>query len=274
MVSSSFSLLLYCCDFALGTNAHDYVATGGFSDISAVAYNTTFNNLPFRACWDDSVVEIRTVEVDPVPRVYCGEEDVPRASASSRTGRSVETSEGDAAGNKSSQRSNKTAVHDVSDGIQCPPSLSCPSHSPAAASGPRAHVRSSSAGLPREDNSGPHASGQTGEGRRSVDGETGRTWRAAPGGSDFEEVIYWRVKLPWPLQDRDFVYARRFRLYAEKRAIVAVQQATESVYCPESPQAVRVDRYNSTVVLFADNPEKDLEKKGVAYVVYHFDASK
>ncbi|PHJ25803.1 start domain protein, partial [Cystoisospora suis] len=255
-----------------GTNVHDYVATGGFSDISAVAYNTTFNNLPFRACWDDSVVEIRTVEVDRIPRVSSSNDEcltLPPSSAGE--GERVQTFKNDAVTKTSPERVRSTKEHDAGDVPRCPPSLSCMSHSTPETPAPRPST-ASPGNLSRGDKKGGDEDEK--QERHPVNVQPGETREGAPDESDVEEVIYWRVKLPWPLQDRDFVYARRFRLYPEKRAIVSVQQATESPYCPEFPQAVRVDKYNSTVVLFADNAEKDLQKKGVVYVVYHFDASK
>ncbi|KFH12877.1 START domain protein [Toxoplasma gondii VAND] len=201
-----------------GTNVHDYFATGEFSDISASAYNTTFSHLPFRASWDDSVVEIRVLEVNAVEH---GSSTVPVVGRHDNTP-SDEANYVRVRGRRDTTAKKEAENTEADDGVG--------------------------------SQKNPEAS------RSDSD-------------DDVEEIIYWRVKLPWPLIDRDFVYARRFRMYPESHAIVSVQQATESPQCPEGPQAVRVESYNSTVVLFADNNENDINKKGVSYVFYHFDAS-
>ncbi|KEP67722.1 UNVERIFIED_CONTAM: hypothetical protein HHA_228130 [Hammondia hammondi] len=201
-----------------GTNVHDYFATGEFSDISASAYNTTFSHLPFRASWDDSVVEIRVLEVNPVDH---GSSTVPSVG------------------------SHDNAPSDEANDVR---------------------VRG-------ERDTNAKKEGEDTEADNRVRSQKNAEASRSGSDDDVEEIIYWRVKLPWPLIDRDFVYARRFRMYPESHAIVSVQQATESPQCPEGPQAVRVESYNSTVVLFADNSENDINKKGVSYVVYHFDAS-
>ncbi|PFH34993.1 hypothetical protein BESB_058800 [Besnoitia besnoiti] len=210
-----------------GTNVYDYVAKGEFADISASAYNTTFNYLPFRATWDDSVVEIRILEVNPC------------ASDCSNT-----TRPGGARG--------PTARHEP---------WASPKGEGARNDSKHRTCRGEGESTSHSDSRHPVASSVSSSGSGTQD-------------RNVEEIIYWRVKLPWPLVDRDFVYARRFRVYPDSGAIVSVQQATVSGQCPEGPHAVRVESYNSTVVLFANNQENDLKRRGVSYVIYHFDASK
>ncbi|CBZ54096.1 cDNA FLJ30053 fis, clone ADRGL1000144, highly similar to StAR-related lipid transfer protein 7, related [Neospora caninum Liverpool] len=203
-----------------GTNVHDYCMTGEFSDISASAYNTTFSHLPFRASWDESVVEIRVLEANPV-------EHVSRAVLP--------------VGSRGGEPSDE--AQDV-------------------------RVRGAKGNTARKEGTGTER-----EQSSPSQSNAGISRSSSGTDDDVEEIIYWRVKLPWPLVDRDFVYARRFRTYPESHAIVSVQQATESPDCPPGPQAVRVESYNSTVVLFADNDERDINQKGVSFVLYHFDAS-
>ncbi|CEM02126.1 unnamed protein product [Vitrella brassicaformis CCMP3155] len=91
---------------------------------------------------------------------------------------------------------------------------------------------------------------------------------------DVEETIYWRFKLPWPLQDRDFVYARRFRRYHCQDgddALVSVSQAVTREDCPEIGGVVRIRTFKSHLVLFTRHKSGSIDQPGMDYVMYHFD---
>ncbi|KAL8430649.1 hypothetical protein Efla_005134 [Eimeria flavescens] len=87
----------------------------------------------------------------------------------------------------------------------------------------------------------------------------------AVGGPEFEEVMYWRVSLPWPAQDRDFVFARRLRGYRlaaasssssssnNLYALVCGQLHVAAPAIPETKDAVRVSVYEAAVIAFPSN---------------------
>lgn len=84
------------------------------------------------------------------------------------------------------------------------------------------------------------------------------------GGPEYEELIYWRVGLPWPAKDRDFVFARRLRGYKTTtsnsssnrlHALVCGQLQAESAEAPPSDEAVRVEAFEAAIVAFPDNAE-------------------
>uniref|UniRef100_A0A0G4HQ42 START domain-containing protein n=1 Tax=Chromera velia CCMP2878 TaxID=1169474 RepID=A0A0G4HQ42_9ALVE len=100
-----------------------------------------------------------------------------------------------------------------------------------------------------------------------------------------EDLVYYRMKLPWPLKDRDFVYARRLLSVPpsssgnpgkdeDQSAAPAMVSMQKSIQHPEKPEiddCLRILHYRSNMVLFATNEEKRLDKPGMAYVFYHFD---
>ncbi|CDJ45389.1 hypothetical protein, conserved [Eimeria tenella] len=88
------------------------------------------------------------------------------------------------------------------------------------------------------------------------------------GGPEYEELIYWRVGLPWPAKDRDFVFARRLRGYriassssssssssSRVHALVCGQLQAESDAAPPVSDAVRVTTFEAAIVAFPDNEE-------------------
>ncbi|OEH74571.1 hypothetical protein cyc_07319 [Cyclospora cayetanensis] len=134
------------------------------------------------------------------------------------------------------------------------------------------------------------------------------------GGSEYEEIIYWRVGLPWPAQDRDFVFARRLRGYKSRKsdgrsnhvhALVCGQVQAEVPEMPPVRDAVRVHTFEAAFIAFPSNDivaapldgEESLsggagserhapltdgmgapsggnpEKAGVIYVAFHYDKS-
>ncbi|KAL8438224.1 hypothetical protein ACSSS7_000313 [Eimeria intestinalis] len=129
-------------------------------------------------------------------------------------------------------------------------------------------------------------------------------------GPEYEEIIYWRVGLPWPAQDRDFVFARRLRAYRRSSsssssssrrrgdvyALVCGQLQVDLPELPETKEAVRVAFFEAAVVAFPDDQTGDKkgdtkgdtrgdtsdeaflggdpQKTGVTYIALHYDRSK
>ncbi|KAL8272772.1 hypothetical protein Esti_003322 [Eimeria stiedai] len=107
----------------------------------------------------------------------------------------------------------------------------------------------------------------------------------AAGGPEYEELIYWRVGLPWPAQDRDFVFARRLRAYKRSSssgssssgssssgssssgssssrdvyALVCGQLQLDIPEMPETKDAVRITFFEAAVVAFPENVGGDGE---------------
>lgn len=105
----------------------------------------------------------------------------------------------------------------------------------------------------------------------------------AVGGVEFEETVYWRMAFPWPVKDRDFVFARRLRAYGDRAstqlnsgvyALVFGQKSTQHEARPETEDAIRIQEYEAAVVAFPSNEERNPRRAGVKYVAFHYDRSK
>ncbi|XP_076866402.1 phosphatidylcholine transfer protein [Brachyhypopomus gauderio] len=68
---------------------------------------------------------------------------------------------------------------------------------------------------------------------------------------DGQKAIYWEVKYPFPLSNRDYVYVRECReLQVEGRRIwVVLARSSEVSQCPEKAGVIRVKDYRHTVAL-------------------------
>lgn len=60
---------------------------------------------------------------------------------------------------------------------------------------------------------------------------------------DSEDSIYYRVKWPWPLKDRDYTLIRRSKVLSESNAITFISRAVEIPSCPHVKDVMRVDNY-------------------------------
>ncbi|NXP45631.1 PPCT protein, partial [Heliornis fulica] len=84
---------------------------------------------------------------------------------------------------------------------------------------------------------------------------------------DGEKVIYWEVKYPFPLSNRDYVYIRECReMDVDGRKIwVVLAQSVSVPQCPEEPGIIRVKSYKQTLAIESDG------KTGSKVYVYYFD---
>ncbi|XP_064251547.1 phosphatidylcholine transfer protein isoform X2 [Passer domesticus] len=84
---------------------------------------------------------------------------------------------------------------------------------------------------------------------------------------DGEKVIYWEVKYPFPLSNRDYVYVRECReMDVHGRKIWVVLAKSVAVpQCPEKPGIIRVKSYKQSLVIESDG------KAGCKVYMYYFD---
>ncbi|XP_060760303.1 phosphatidylcholine transfer protein [Neoarius graeffei] len=74
---------------------------------------------------------------------------------------------------------------------------------------------------------------------------------------DGQKVIYWEVKYPFPLSNRDYVYIRERRdLQVDGRRIWVVLARSSAVsWCPEKSSVIRVKDYKQTVAMETDGAQ-------------------
>ncbi|NXN15528.1 PPCT protein, partial [Indicator maculatus] len=84
---------------------------------------------------------------------------------------------------------------------------------------------------------------------------------------DGEKVIYWEVKFPFPLSNRDYVYVRECREMAVdgRRIWVVLAQSVSVPQCPARPGIIRVSSYKQSLVIESDG------KAGSKVYMYYFD---
>ncbi|XP_051491194.1 LOW QUALITY PROTEIN: phosphatidylcholine transfer protein [Apus apus] len=84
---------------------------------------------------------------------------------------------------------------------------------------------------------------------------------------DGEKVIYWEVKYPYPLSNRDYVYIRECReLNVDGQKIwVVLAQSVSAPQCPEKPGVTRVQSYKQSLAIGSDG------KTGSKAYMYYFD---
>ncbi|XP_008145965.2 phosphatidylcholine transfer protein [Eptesicus fuscus] len=82
-----------------------------------------------------------------------------------------------------------------------------------------------------------------------------------------ETVVYWEVKYPFPMSNRDYVYIRQRReLDVEGRKIyVVLAQSTSVPQFAERPGVIRVKGYKQSLAIESDG------KKGSKVFMYYFD---
>ncbi|XP_008709064.2 phosphatidylcholine transfer protein [Ursus maritimus] len=82
-----------------------------------------------------------------------------------------------------------------------------------------------------------------------------------------ETVVYWQVKYPFPMSNRDYVYVRQRRdLDVDGRKILVVlAQSTSVPQIPERSGVVRVNQYKQSLAIESDG------KKGSRVFMYYFD---
>ncbi|KAM9209133.1 phosphatidylcholine transfer protein [Dugong dugon] len=82
-----------------------------------------------------------------------------------------------------------------------------------------------------------------------------------------ETVVYWEVKYPFPMSNRDYVYLRqRQELEMEGQKIyVILAQSTSVPQFAEKPGVIRVKQYKQSLAIESDG------KKGSKVFMYYFD---
>lgn len=68
------------------------------------------------------------------------------------------------------------------------------------------------------------------------------------------DVIYYRTKWPWPLQDRDYTLERRSSMFPLQRALVFMSRAIEDSRSPPVRGALRVRNYRCQSAFFPAGP--------------------
>ncbi|KAM8992260.1 phosphatidylcholine transfer protein isoform 2-T2 [Ara ararauna] len=71
---------------------------------------------------------------------------------------------------------------------------------------------------------------------------------------DGENVIYWEVKYPFPLSNRDYVYIRECREMdvAGRKVWVVLARSVSVPQCPEKPGIIRVKNYKQSLAIESD----------------------
>ncbi|KAM7069160.1 phosphatidylcholine transfer protein isoform 1-T1 [Molossus nigricans] len=84
---------------------------------------------------------------------------------------------------------------------------------------------------------------------------------------DDKTVVYWEVKYPFPLSNRDYVYIRERRdLDVEGRKVCVVLAQSTSASCfAEKQGVIRVKKYKQSLAIESDG------KKGSKVFMYYFD---
>jgi len=82
------------------------------------------------------------------------------------------------------------------------------------------------------------------------------------------EVVRWVTHFPYPMYPREYVYVRRACVDTCRRIMVLVSKAVIHPKCPLNDSLVRVDNYESNMVI---RPHKDFDEDGFDYVLTYFD---
>ncbi|XP_006019842.1 phosphatidylcholine transfer protein isoform X2 [Alligator sinensis] len=71
---------------------------------------------------------------------------------------------------------------------------------------------------------------------------------------DGKKVIYWEVKYPFPLSNRDYVYVRERREMdvSGRKVWIVLAKSVCVPQCPEKPGIIRVKSYEQTLVIESD----------------------
>ncbi|XP_033014944.1 stAR-related lipid transfer protein 7, mitochondrial-like [Lacerta agilis] len=82
------------------------------------------------------------------------------------------------------------------------------------------------------------------------------------------EVIHWVTHFPYPMYSRDYVYVRRYSVDQENNLMVLVSRAVEHPNVPEDPVFVRVQTYESQMVI---RPHSSFDENGFDYLLTYSD---
>jgi StAR-related lipid transfer protein 7, mitochondrial len=79
------------------------------------------------------------------------------------------------------------------------------------------------------------------------------------------ECVYWGVKFPWPLTNRDYVYFRRGKRDEETGAYFQVSMGGTHESRPATKKCVRVETYTNTMAM------RDTGENTVEFVLIYYD---
>ncbi|XP_783781.4 stAR-related lipid transfer protein 7, mitochondrial [Strongylocentrotus purpuratus] len=83
------------------------------------------------------------------------------------------------------------------------------------------------------------------------------------------EIVYWATQFPFPMNSRDYLYARRTQIFHRHRVMVIYSKATNHPRKPETKRYVRVTRFSSKMVI---KPFTSFDENGFDYMLtYHDD---
>ncbi|XP_034973715.1 stAR-related lipid transfer protein 7, mitochondrial [Zootoca vivipara] len=82
------------------------------------------------------------------------------------------------------------------------------------------------------------------------------------------EVIHWVTHFPYPMYSRDYVYVRRYSVDQENNLMVLVSRAVEHPSVPQDPEFVRVQTYESQMVI---RPHNSFDENGFDYLLTYSD---
>ncbi|OQR78811.1 stAR-related lipid transfer protein 7 [Tropilaelaps mercedesae] len=82
------------------------------------------------------------------------------------------------------------------------------------------------------------------------------------------DVVYWHMHYPFPLNSRDYVFVRRSVVDLDRACMVVVSHATSHPKCPPRKGIVRVDQYMSNMVI---SPHDSFDENGFDYLLTYYD---
>jgi len=82
------------------------------------------------------------------------------------------------------------------------------------------------------------------------------------------EIMYWAVKFPFPLTNRDYVFERIHMMDEARCRLEITSRSVTHRSKPESSKYARVLRYGSRMVMIGDHK---LDTKGMSYVLTYYD---
>ncbi|CAL9683487.1 unnamed protein product [Knipowitschia caucasica] len=82
------------------------------------------------------------------------------------------------------------------------------------------------------------------------------------------EVVHWATHFPYPMYSRDYVYVRRYDVDVEKNLMILMSRAVEHPKVPESQEFVRVNSYQSKMVI---RPHSSFDENGFDYLLTYSD---
>lgn len=82
------------------------------------------------------------------------------------------------------------------------------------------------------------------------------------------EIVHWVTKFIWPMADREYVFARRYKIDRQKNVMVLMSHSTDHPSIPQSKNCVRITKYESDMVI---KPHTNFNENGFDYVLTYYD---